>query len=138
MQLNTGFAKTWRRGIETGGDRGEREEERERERGRERERKKEKERKGDEGEKGKRVRDRICQSQVFVLYLTLHPRRPVVVVVDSHKVNRLLITIRQYLLVTHQTQSALARACTRIIIHQRLKKSSHSLATPDTKHRSTG
>lgn len=22
MQLNTGFAKTWRRGIETGGDRG--------------------------------------------------------------------------------------------------------------------
>lgn len=121
MQLNTGFAKTWRRGIETGGDRGReggREIERERERGRERERKKEKERKGDEGEKGKRVRDRICQSQVFVLYLTLHPRRPVVVVVDSHKVNRLLlITIRQYLLVTHQTQSALARACTRIIIH---------------------
>lgn len=102
MQLNTGFAKTWRRGIETGGDR-------------ERERKREKERKGEEGEKGKRVRDRICQSQVFVLYLTLHPRRPVVVVVDSHKVNRLLITIRQYLLVTHQTQSALARACTRII-----------------------
>lgn len=118
MQLNTGFAKTWRRGIETGGDRGregERAERGERERGRERERKREKERKGGEGEKGKRVRDRICQSQVFVLYLTLHPRRPVVVVVDSHKVNRLLITIRQYLLVTHQTQSALARACTRII-----------------------
>lgn len=116
MQLNTGFAKTWRRGIETGGDRGrERGREIERERGRERKREREKERKGDEGEKGKRVRDRICQSQVFVLYLTLHPRRPVVVVVDSHKVNRLLITIRQYLLVTHQTQSALARACTRII-----------------------
>lgn len=119
MQLNTGFAKTWRRGIETGGDRGReggREIEREREEGRERERKREKERKGEEGEKGKRVRDRICQSQVFVLYLTLHPRRPVVVVVDSHKVNRLLlITIRQHLLVTYQTQSALARACTRII-----------------------
>lgn len=98
-----------------GGRKRDREIERERERKGERERKRKKERKGEEGEKGKRVRDRICQSQVFVLYLTLHPRRPVVVVVDSHKVNRLLITIRQYLLVTHQTQSALARACTRII-----------------------
>lgn len=49
MQLNTGFAKTWRRGIETGGDRGReggREIEREREEGREREKEKEREKGG--------------------------------------------------------------------------------------------
>lgn len=49
MQLNTGFAKTWRRGIETGGDRGregERAERGERERGREREKEREREKGG--------------------------------------------------------------------------------------------
>lgn len=47
MQLNTGFAKTWRRGIETGGDRGGREEEREREEDeREEEREREREKRG--------------------------------------------------------------------------------------------
>lgn len=56
MQLNTGFAKTWRRGIETGGDRGReggREIESEREEGRERE----KERKRERGEKERKKRE---------------------------------------------------------------------------------
>lgn len=69
MQLNTGFAKTWRRGIETGGDRGrEGGREIERERGRERERKREKERKGGEGEKGKRVKETEYASPRYSYY----------------------------------------------------------------------
>lgn len=58
MQLNTGFAKTWRRGIETGGDRGREGERAERgEREREEGREKERERKRERGKKERKVRE---------------------------------------------------------------------------------
>lgn len=63
MQLNTGFAKTWRRGIETGGDggregeRAERESRERREREREEGRERERERKRERGKKERKVRE---------------------------------------------------------------------------------